>query len=94
MRQNEQHAHCHHIVLAENEIGNSNICPACAVVNLNLRHLSLRLEPNALRALANLLAQACANLDLLTQAYPDHPAFAPAPATCNNRSGTRKSRVH
>ena len=48
--------------LAQSEVGAVSVC-ACGVITLALQYLSLRLEPDAFRALSQMLLQAQAQLD-------------------------------
>lgn len=48
--------------LAQSEVGAVSVC-ACGVITLALQYLSLRLEPDAFRALSQMLLQAQARLD-------------------------------
>lgn len=48
--------------LAQCDVGAVSVC-ACGVITLTLQYLSLRLEPDAFRSLAQMLAQAQARLE-------------------------------
>lgn len=48
--------------LAQSDLGAVSVC-ACGVITLTLRYLSLRLEPDAFRSLAQMLGRAQARLD-------------------------------
>lgn len=59
---------CQHIQLADSHIGCVTICPDCGVVHLALNHITVRLTPDAFRALAGMTGQAQARLDHVASA--------------------------
>ena len=59
---------CHHIQLADSHIGHVSICPDCGVVHLALNHVTVRLTPDAFRALACMTGEAQSRLDHVASA--------------------------
>lgn len=54
---------CQHIGIAHNAMGNVVICPDCGVVRISLEYLTIRLAPEAFRALAQMLNVAQDRID-------------------------------
>ena len=59
---------CHHIQLADSNIGHVSICPDCGVLHLALNHVTVRLTPEAFRALALMTSEAQSRLDHVASA--------------------------
>lgn len=59
---------CHHFQLAESHVGHVSMCPDCGVVHVALNHITVRLTPEAFRALAAMTGEAQARLDHVAQA--------------------------
>jgi hypothetical protein len=59
---------CHHLALADSNIGHVSICPDCSVLNLSLSHVSLRFTPPAFQALVEMVNAAQARLEHVAQA--------------------------
>lgn len=62
MNLDSQSKNCTHVGLAHSSVGAVSVCPACGVVHVALKYLSLRLELDAFRELAHMLA--CAQIGL------------------------------
>ncbi|MBC3917859.1 hypothetical protein H8L32_10275 [Undibacterium sp. CY18W] len=63
MKHLQQSNSCQHLGLASSKVGEVMICPECGVVHLSLNHVSLRLDVEAFRVLAYMLAEAQLNIE-------------------------------
>lgn len=61
---------CKHLSLTRSVVGTVGICPECGVVHLGLRHVSMRFELDAFKALAQMLVTAQSQIEHLNLAHP------------------------
>jgi hypothetical protein len=52
------HSDCRPFGLAESQVGNVAICPACGVIHVTLQYVTMRLEPGAFLEFTRLLGHA------------------------------------
>jgi len=71
----QPHDHGHATPVAASDVGCVSLCAGCGVVHLQLQCLTLRLEADAFRDLARLLAQAQARIDVATADAAPQPAL-------------------
>ncbi len=53
-----QNPPCHHLAIAQSQIGEVHICPDCGVVHLNLQAISIKFGLDAFSELSHMLSQA------------------------------------
>lgn len=59
---------CNHVQLADSNVGHVSICPDCGVIHVALNHVTVRLTPEAFRALAQMTGEAQSRLEHVAQA--------------------------
>jgi len=59
---------CNHVQLADSNVGHVSICPDCNVIHVSLNHITVRLTPEAFRALAAMTGEAQSRLDHVVEA--------------------------
>ena len=64
------HQDCRHALLATGKVGHVTVCSACGQIHLTLQYMTVRLEPEAFRALAEMVGRARHNMDSLMLMSP------------------------
>ena len=61
---------CRHALLATGKVRHVTVCSACGQIHLTLQYMTVRLEPEAFRALAEMVGRARHSMDGLTLTSP------------------------
>jgi len=71
------HSECRHLLLSQSDVGHVSICAGCGQVHVSLQFITLRLEPEAFRAMGNLLTEGQLRMDTLPRGVIEGVAAKP-----------------